>query len=68
MLGKEVPSILQFVMLYSPSDMYNTTYLSNYALMNIVDDLKRVKGVGDAMIFGAKDYAIKVWIDPLKTF
>ena len=60
------PSILQFVMLYSPSDMYNTTYLSNYALMNIVDDLKRVKGVGDAMIFGAKDYAIKVWIDPLK--
>ena len=60
------PSILQFVMLYSPSNMYNTTYLSNYALMNIVDDLKRVKGVGDAMIFGAKDYAIKVWIDPLK--
>ena len=60
------PSILQFIMLHSPEKTYDTTYLSNYALMNIVDDLKRVSGVGDAMIFGAKDYAIKVWIDPLK--
>jgi multidrug efflux pump len=62
------PSILQFIMLNSPSNTYDTTYLSNYALMNIVDDLKRVNGVGDAMIFGAKDYAIKVWIDPTKLF
>ena len=60
------PSVLQYIMLYSPSNMYDTTYLSNYALMNIVDELKRVKGVGDAEIFGAKDYAIKVWIDPAK--
>ncbi len=60
------PSVLQYIMLYSPSNMYDTTYLSNYALMNIVDDLKRVKGVGDATIFGSKDYAIKVWIDPSK--
>ena len=60
------PSILQFVMLYSPSDMYDNTYLSNYALMNIADDLKRVNGVGDAIIFGAKDYSIRVWIDPSK--
>ena len=60
------PSILQFIMLHSPEKTYDTTYLSNYALMNIVDDLKRVSGVGDAMIFGAQDYAIKVWIDPLK--
>ena len=60
------PSILQFIMLNSPSNTYDTTYLSNYALMNIVDDLKRVNGVGDAMIFGARDYAIKIWIDPLK--
>ena len=60
------PSILQFIMLNSPSNTYDTTYLSNYALMNIVDDLKRIRGVGDAMIYGAKDYAIKVWIDPTK--
>jgi multidrug efflux pump len=60
------PSMLQVIMLYSPDEMYDITYLSNYNLMNIVDDIKRVKGVGDATIFGAKDYAIRVWIDPLK--
>lgn len=60
------PSMLQVIMLYSPDNTHNITYLSNYALMNIVDDLKRINGVGDATIFGAKDYAIRVWIDPLK--
>ncbi len=60
------PSMLQVIMLYSPDNMFDTTYLSNYALMNIVDDLKRINGVGDATIFGQKDYAIRVWIDPLK--
>jgi multidrug efflux pump len=60
------PSMLQVIMLYSPDNMYDTTYLSNYALMNVVDDLKRINGVGDATIFGQKDYAIRVWIDPLK--
>lgn len=60
------PSMLQVIMFYSPDKTYDRTYLSNYALLNIVDDLKRVKGVGDATIFGAKDYAIRVWLDPLK--
>ena len=36
--------------------------------LNMVETLKRVEGVGDAMIFGAKDYSIRVWIDPSKTF
>ena len=60
------PSMLQVIMLYSPENTHDITYLSNYALMNIVDDLKRINGVGDATIFGAKDYAIRIWIDPLK--
>ena len=60
------PSMLQVIMFYSPDNSHDITYLSNYALMNIVDDLKRINGVGDATIFGAKDYAIRVWIDPLK--
>ncbi|MDD2789228.1 MAG: multidrug efflux RND transporter permease subunit [Sulfurimonas sp.] len=60
------PDMLQVVILNSPDNSRDITFLSNYALMNIVDDLKRVKGVGDVQIFGAKDYAIRVWIDPLK--
>ncbi len=60
------PSLLQVISFYSPDNSKNATYLSNYALMNIADDLKRIKGVGDATIFGAKDYAIRVWVDPEK--
>ena len=65
-VGEKSPSILQFIMLQSPNNTYDSTYLSNYALLNLVESLKRVKGVGDAMIFGAKDYSIRIWMDPLK--
>ncbi len=65
-VGERSPSILMFAMLQSPNNTYDSVYLSNYALLNLVESLKRVKGVGDAMIFGAKDYSIRVWIDPLK--
>ncbi len=65
-VSEKSPSMLQVIMLHSPKKTHDVTYLSNYALMNIVDDLKRVQGVGDATILGAKDYAIRVWIDPLK--
>jgi multidrug efflux pump len=60
------PSMLQVLSFYSPDSTKDVTYLSNYVLMNIVDDLKRISGVGDATIFGAKDYAIRVWINPEK--
>jgi multidrug efflux pump len=43
---------------------YNTLFLSNYASLNIVDELKRVKGVGDVTIFGAQDYSMRVWLKP----
>lgn len=60
------PSMLLVSVLYSPNNTYDTTFLSNYALINIADEIKRVSGVGDAIIFGAKDYSIRVWIDPQK--
>ncbi len=65
-VGERSPSVLMFGMLYSPHMTHDTTYLSNYALINIADEIKRVNGVGDAIIFGAKDYSIRVWIDPKK--
>ncbi len=65
-VGERSPSILMFIMLQSPNNTYDNIYLSNYALLNLVESLKRVNGVGDATIFGAKDYAIKIWMDPLK--
>ncbi|MDY0121702.1 MAG: multidrug efflux RND transporter permease subunit [Sulfurimonas sp.] len=60
------PDMLQVVILNSPKQTRDITYISNYALMNIADDLKRIKGIGDVRIFGAKDYSIRIWIDPLK--
>ncbi|MBN2816068.1 MAG: multidrug efflux RND transporter permease subunit [Campylobacterales bacterium] len=65
-VNERSPDMLQVVILNSPDKTRDITYLSNYALMNVADSLKRVKGVGDVQIFGAKDYAIRVWIDPLK--
>ncbi|MCD6654708.1 MAG: multidrug efflux RND transporter permease subunit [Sulfurovum sp.] len=65
-VNEKSPSMLLVSVFYSPDKSKDTTFLSNYALINITDDLKRVKGVGDAVIFGAKDYSIRVWIDPEK--
>ncbi len=65
-VGERSPSILLFAMLQSPNKTHDSLYLSNYALLNMVETLKRVDGVGDAMIFGAKDYSIRIWIDPAK--
>lgn len=61
---KRSNDILQVVALDSDSGKYNTLFLSNYASLNIVDELKRVPGVGDVTIFGAQDYSMRVWLKP----
>lgn len=65
-VDKVSSSILQFVAVYSSEGMFDIIYLSNYALTSIVDNLKRLKGVGDAQIMSSKDYSMRIWIDPLK--
>ena len=61
---KKSPSILLVVNLISPDGRYDQLYMSNYATINIRDALARVKGVGDVMLFGARDYSMRVWLDP----
>lgn len=61
---KRSNDILQVIALDSESGRYNTLFLSNYASLNIVDELKRVPGVGDVTIFGAQDYSMRVWLKP----
>ena len=61
---KKSSAILQLIALYSPSGSADTTTIGNYALINIVDDLKRIEGVGDAQVMSANDYAIRIWIKP----
>lgn len=52
------------VALYSPKGTYDALYLSNYATINLVDPLYRVPGVGQILIFGAGDYAMRIWVKP----
>lgn len=60
------PDILKVLALTSKNNVHDTTFISNYALVNIVDDLKRIPGIGDVSIFGNKNYAIRVWLNPDK--
>jgi multidrug efflux pump len=58
--------ILLVVSLVSPGNLRDTLFLSNYASLNIVDELKRLPGLADVTIFGARDYSMRVWINPEK--
>lgn len=62
-------NIIMFIALEADSahrDMYDALYLTNYAKLNIVDELSRVDGVGDVGAFGAGEYSMRVWLDPEK--
>lgn len=59
-------NILQIVAMKSTSEQYDTVYVSNYALLNILDEIKRIKGVGDASLFATQDYSMRIWLNPEK--
>ena len=61
---KRSPDILMGIALNSPNGRYDQLYLSNYALMQIRDELSRVPGVGDVFLFGQRDYSMRIWVDP----
>ncbi|MGL5364445.1 MAG: efflux RND transporter permease subunit, partial [Plesiomonas shigelloides] len=61
---KKSTAIMQVLTLQSPNGSYDTTYLSNYALLNIIDELKRIPGIGDITLFGGTDYAMRIWLRP----
>ena len=63
---KRSTSILQVLTMSSPGDRYDTIYISNYALVNVLDELRRLPGVGDAALFGASDYSMRIWLRPDK--
>lgn len=63
---KRQNSMIAMVSLTSKDGKMDDLFLENYAKINIVPELKRVKGVGDAMVYGNKDYSMRVWLDPNK--
>ena len=63
---KSTPSILLAIHLYSPDKSRDTLYLSNYATLHVKDALARLEGVGDVQFQGAREYAMRIWLDPDK--
>src|SRR3954447_4243622 len=61
---KTSPDFLMVVNLVSPDHSLDRAYISNYALTQVRDRLTRIDGVGDVRLFGSRDYAMRVWIDP----
>ncbi|MGA0559674.1 efflux RND transporter permease subunit [Larkinella sp. VNQ87] len=61
---KQQNSMIMFLDLISTAEVYDETFLQNYAKINIIPELQRIKGVGQAVVFGVKDYAMRVWLKP----
>lgn len=63
---KNSPDILMVVFMLSPDDSFDQLYISNYTLLQVRDQLLRLDGVGDIQMFGARDYSMRLWLDPDK--
>src|SRR5438045_9237317 len=63
---KRSPDITMVVHLVSPDGRYDPVYLRNYAMLNVRNELARLPGAGQVIVFGAGDYAMRVWLDPNK--
>ncbi|MDR8080156.1 efflux RND transporter permease subunit [Burkholderia cenocepacia] len=61
---KSSPTQLGTIFLYSPDQRYDPLYVSNYAIRNVADVLKRIEGVGDINALGAREYSMRIWLDP----
>jgi HAE1 family hydrophobic/amphiphilic exporter-1 len=61
---KKSAALLQVINIYSPKNTFDAVYLSNYATINVIDPLARIKGVGQVTLFGPLDYSLRIWLDP----
>jgi len=64
--NKNSSDIMMVVNLYSPEDTYDQTYIANYASLQLIDHIARIKGVGTTFLFGGSPYSMRIWLDPDK--
>ena len=62
--SKRSPDLMMVVHMLSPDESHDQLYISNYALLRVRDQLLRLEGVGDVIVFGVREYAVRVWLDP----
>src|SRR6201982_499688 len=65
---KQSPDLMMVVHLLSPKGTYNQAYISNYAFLQVRDVLSRLLGVGNVNVFGAREYSMRVWLDPNRMY
>lgn len=65
-VSKKSPAILSVLSFYCDNGKYDSTFVGNYVALNVVDALKRIEGVGDAMVMNGNDYAMRIWLKPDK--
>ena len=63
---KQQTSALMFLSFYSDNPDYDQIYIQNYMNINVIPEIKRINGVGDATAFGSKVYSMRIWLDPNK--
>jgi multidrug efflux pump len=63
-VAKASPDLMMVVHLYSPDKSRDVLFISNYATLEVTDPLTRVDGVGSIIVFGSRDYAMRIWLDP----
>ncbi len=61
---KSTPDLMLVINLFSPDGTYDQTYMGNYAVLNIRDRIRRINGIGEVRMFGASEYAMRIWLDP----
>jgi HAE1 family hydrophobic/amphiphilic exporter-1 len=63
---KQQTSALMYLSFYSENKKLDDVYLQNYLNINVIPNIKRINGVGDANVMGAKNYSMRIWLDPTK--
>ena len=61
---KSSPDLLLVVQMFSKDETFDLKYISNYALLQVRERLRRIEGVGDVRLFGAREYSMRVWMNP----
>ncbi|MEM7143724.1 MAG: multidrug efflux RND transporter permease subunit [Verrucomicrobiota bacterium] len=61
---KSSPDLLLVVQMFSPDETFDLLYISNYALLQVRERLRRIPGVGDVRLFGGREYSMRIWLDP----
>jgi multidrug efflux pump len=65
---KQSPDLMMVVHLISPNGTYDQAYISNYAFLQIRDPLSRLDGIGNVNVFGAREYSMRIWLDPNRMY